>query len=148
VQCHDAPEVFWCQHHSGLYRSTDGAATWTEIEEAPPSIFGFALAVHPRDPETAWRVPAAGDACRVPVDGRVVVTRTRDGGASWELLGDGLPQHHAYHLALRHALDVDATGDRLALGSNIGGLWISEDGGDRWHEISRDLPPVNAARFG
>lgn len=148
VQCRDAPEVFWCQHHSGFYRSTDGAATWTEIEQAPPSTFGFAMAVHPRDPDIAWRVPAVGDACRVPVDGRVVVTRTRDGGASWEPLGDGLPQCHAYHLALRHALDVDPTGDRLALGSNIGGLWISEDGGDRWHELSRDLPPVNAVRFG
>lgn len=148
VQCRAAPEVFWCQHHSGLYRSTDGAATWTEIEAAPPSSFGFAIAVHPRDPDTAWRVPAVSDACRLPVDGRVVVARTRDGGESWELLREGLPQRHAYHLALRHALDVDATGDRLALGSNIGGLWISEDGGDRWLEISRDLPPVNAVRFG
>ena len=110
--------------------------------------FGFAIAVHPRDPDTAWRVPVVSDACRLPVDGQVVVARTRDGGASWELLRQGLPQRHAYHLALRHALDVDLTGDRLALGSNIGGLWISEDGGDHWHEISRDLPPVNAVRLG
>jgi len=153
VQCLSEPEVFWCQHHSGLYRSTDGAVTWQEIEDAPPSSFGFAMAVHPRDPDVAWRVPATSDACRLPVDGRVVVPRTRDGGASWTLLSEGLPRRHAYHLTLRHALEVDTTGesptgDRLALASNIGGLWITEDGGECWHEISRDLPPINAVRFG
>ena len=52
--------------------STDDAASWTEIHEVPPSVFGFAVAVHPADPDTAWFVPAVKDEHRIPVDGRVV----------------------------------------------------------------------------
>jgi hypothetical protein len=148
AQCAAAPDVWWCQHHGGLYRSTDDAATWREIPEAPPSAYGFPMAVHPADPDTAWRVPAESDACRVPVDGRFVVTRTRDGGASWDVLTRGLPQEHAYHLVLRHALDVDTAGRHLALGTNLGGVWTSGDGGDSWALLSNDLPPVNCVRFG
>ena len=34
---------------------------WRELEDVPPSRFGFAVAVHPRDPDTAWFVPADKD---------------------------------------------------------------------------------------
>src|SRR3546814_15220428 len=81
------------------------------------------------DLRTAWFVPAVKDACRVPVEGRFVVTRTRDGGASFETLGEGLPQDAAYDLVYRHALDVDAAGKSLAMGSTTGALWIGRHGG-------------------
>mgnify|MGYP006153047587 CR=1 FL=1 len=80
-------------------------------------------------------------------DGRVVVSRTRDGGKSWEVLREGLPQEHAYDLTLRHALDVDSTGERLAFGSTTGSLWVSENGGDSWMHLSAHLPPIYAVRF-
>lgn len=148
ARCRSAPEIVWCQHHSGFYRSEDAGRTWREILDPPPSFYGFPVAVHPLDPETAWRVSAESDGCRVPVDGRLVVSRTTDGGESWDLLHRGLPQRHAYHLVLRHGLDVDDTGRWLAMGSNVGGLWISEDGGESWSLVSNDLPPVNVVRFG
>jgi hypothetical protein len=147
VQCAAAPEVLWAQHHNGVFRSTDGAASWQEVPEVPPSVFGFAVAVHPGDPDTAWLVPAVKDECRIPVDGKLVVTRTRDGGKSFEVLGRGLPQEHAYDLVYRHGLDVDATGRRLIFGSTTGGLWASEDGGDSWQCVSERLPPIYCARF-
>ncbi len=68
------------QHHNGVFRSTDGGENWQEVPRVPPSVFGFAVAVHPRDPNTAWFVPAIKDETRAPVDGRLVVARTRDGG--------------------------------------------------------------------
>lgn len=147
VRCRDHPEVMWTQHHSGMFRSIDGGATWSEIVDVAPSTFGFAVAAHPADPATAWFVPALSDEVRVPVDGRVVVTRTRDGGATFEALGDGLPQDHAYHLVYRHALDVDDTGERLALGSTSGSLWVSDDGGDHFTNATNDLPPIAVVRF-
>src|SRR5690606_24445509 len=76
VRCPGAPEVLWIQHHNGVFRSTDEAATWHEVTAIRPSNFGFAVAVHPRDPDRAWFVPAVKDACRVPVDGRLAVART------------------------------------------------------------------------
>lgn len=147
VQCRTAPEVFWVQHHNGIFRSTDGCASWREITTARPSSFGFAVAVHPLDAATAWFVPGIGDEKRIPVDGRVVVSRTRDGGNTFNVLTNGLPQRHAYDLTFRHALDVDETGERLVFGSTTGNLWVSEDGGDSWSAVSAHLPPIYCTRF-
>lgn len=147
VQCRAQPDALWVQHHCGIYRSTDGGALWQPISAPAPSGFGFAVACDPVNPQRAWFVPAQADVCRIPVDGRLVVLRTDDGGQSFQAFGDGLPQSHAYHLVYRHALDVDATGRVLAMGSTTGGLWVSADAGEHWQELSRDLPPLSTVRF-
>lgn len=147
VQCPARPEALWAQHHNGVFRSTDGAASWTEIPAAAPSGFGFAVAVHPRDPDTAWFIPAQKDDRRVPVEARVVASRTRDGGKTFDVLRAGLPQEQAYDIVYRHALDIDATGDRLAFGSTTGSLWITENQGDAWQCVSANLPPIYSVRF-
>jgi hypothetical protein len=64
----------------------------------PGLVSRFAVAAHPRDGEPAWFAPAGKDECRVPVDGKVMVTRTRDGGRSFDVLRQGLPQEQAYDL--------------------------------------------------
>lgn len=145
--CRGNPDVMWTQHHNGVFKSTDRGRQWNHIAAAQPSQFGFAVAVHPSDPDTAWFVPAIKDERRVPVDGKLVVSRTRDGGRSFEVLNRGLPEP-SFDLIYRHALDVDANGQMLAMGSTTGGLWISENGGDSWRTVSTHLPPVYAVRFG
>lgn len=147
VQCAANPDVLWTQHHCAIFRSTDGAMQWHRIE-AQPSSFGFAVAVHPREPDTAWFVPAVKDQCRIPVDGQFVVTRTRDGGRTFERFSAGLPSAPAYDLVYRHGLAVDDSGTRLAMGSTTGALWASENGGENWHLISAHLPPIYCVRFG
>ncbi len=147
VRCHDAPDHLWVQHHNGIFRSIDNAKTWQEITDVKPSTFGFAVAVHPADPNTAWFVPAVKDEHRIPVDGKLVVTRTRDGGETFEQLTNGLPQEHAYDLVFRHALDIDETGDTLAFGSTTGSLWVSPNQGDAWQCVSAHLPPIYCVRF-
>jgi hypothetical protein len=147
VQSPTSPEVLWAQHHNGVFRTRNGADSWTALENVPPATFGFAVAVHPKEPDTAWFVPAVKDECRIPVDGRVVVARTRDGGKSFEELRRGLPQEDAYHLIFRHALDIDRTGSRLAMGSTTGNLWLSDDGGDSWDTLSSHLPPIYQVLF-
>lgn len=147
AQCRANPDVLWVQHHNGIFRSSDGAASWTEITDVSPSAFGFPVAVHPGDPDTAWFVPAVKDEKRYPAEGRVVVNRTRDGGQTFETLTSGLPQEHAYDLVYRHALDVDETGESLMFGSTTGSLWVSEDAGGQWRTLASNLPPVYAVRF-
>ncbi len=147
VQCRARPQVLWAQHHNGVFRTVDGGVSWQALENVPPSTFGFACAVHPQKPDTAWLVPAQKDERRVPVDGRVVVARTRDGGKSWDSLSRGLPSEHAYDIVYRHGLDVDDSGARLAMGSTTGSLWVSEDQGDAWQLLSAHLPPIYAVRF-
>ncbi len=147
VQCAGHPATLWVQHHNGIFRSTDGARTFTEIEEAGPSTFGFAVVVHPKRPDTAWFVPAVKDETRYPKDGRLVVTRTCDGGHSFDVLSRGLPQVDAYDLVFRHGLAIDETGDTLAFGTTTGSLYVSDDGGDGWQCVGEHLPPIDSVRF-
>ena len=147
VACADSPDVFWTQHHNGIFRSVDGALNWDEIKGVAPSSFGFAVAAHPRDPQTAWFVPAIKDERRIPSDGRLVVTRTRDGGRSFTSLTTGLPQQWAYDLVFRHALDVDGAGQNLLFGSTTGNLYASADAGDSWNVVSHHLPPIYTVKF-
>jgi hypothetical protein len=57
-----------------------------------PSDFGFAVAVHPNDPDTAWLVPAKKDEHRYLVNEEFVVSRMQDGGKTFETLRKGLPK--------------------------------------------------------
>ncbi|HET8996461.1 MAG TPA: sialidase family protein [Acetobacteraceae bacterium] len=147
AHCAAQPDVVWCQHHNGVFRSSDAGHNWQEVTAIRPSKFGFAVVAHPRDPNTAWFVPAAKDERRIPLDAKVVVARTRDGGESFVVLANGLPQRHAYDLVWRHALAVDGSGEHLAMGSTSGGLWISENGGESWSSPEIRLPPVAVVRF-
>ena len=147
VNCRSSTNVFWAQHHNGIFKSIDGSESWQEIDIVNPSTFGFAVAAHPHDPDVAWFVAGVKDECRIPVDGRFVVTRTRDGGKTFEVLSDGLPGQASYDLVYRHGLDIDASGDRLMMGSTTGNLWFSEDQGDHWQSISNYLPPIYCVRF-
>ncbi|MBI3283435.1 MAG: exo-alpha-sialidase [Burkholderiales bacterium] len=148
TRCNFAPDVLWCQHHNGIWRSADNAASWQQVRlpEGMPD-FGFAVAVHPRDPDTAWFVPAVADQQRIPPHAALSVTRTRDGGRTFASLRKGLPQEQCYDLVYRHGLAVADDGQTLLLASTTGGLWVSEDAGEEWQQISVHLPPVYAVRF-
>ncbi len=151
--CAAAPDRVWCQHHNGVFRSDDGAETFTEVAEG---AFGFAVAAHPHAPDTAWFAPAVKDECRVPRDGRLAVTRTDDAGAGFAEFRDGLGGRGAgegdgggarYDLIYRHALAVDGDGESLAMGSTTGNLWTSASGGRVWTQVSDGLPPIAALAF-
>ena len=83
----------------------------------------------------------------MPRDGKFAVTRTRDGGKTFETLREGLPQRDAFELVYRHGMDVGADGKRLAMGSTTGSLWTSDDAGERWQLANAHLPPIYAVRF-
>lgn len=144
VQCVAQPDVLWTQHHCGLYRSTNGGHLWTGIAAPKPSGFGFAVACDPVDPLRAWFVPAQADTHRYPLDGKMVVNRTDDGGQTFQTFASGLPQQDAYHLVYRHSLELAPDRQTLAMSSTTGGLWTSADAGEHWHCVSKDLPPVAA----
>lgn len=147
VQCISAPDHMWIQHHNGIFKSNDAGANWQEINNAQPSCFGFSVVVDPNDANTAWFVPGVKDDQRYAVQGSVVVSRTQDGGKTFEVLREGLPQAHAYDLVYRHCLDIDSQGQSLIFGSTTGNLWLSENRGDVWQEVSSTLPPIYCTRF-
>jgi len=148
VSSHPArPERLFLQSHWGLYRSDDFAETWRDIANGLPSDFGFAIIMHPRNPDCAYIVPVESDEFRCTCDGRLRVYRTRNAGGSWEPLMRGLPQKGAYETVLRDALTADSL-DPLGvyLGTRSGQLFGSRDEGKTWHKILDGLPPVLCVR--
>jgi photosystem II stability/assembly factor-like uncharacterized protein len=137
------PERLFLQNHWGLYRSDDWGDTWHDIANGVPSDFGFAMEMHPHDPDTVYIVPLESDGFRVVPEARLRVYRTRDAGASWQPMGDGLPQRDAYETVLRDAMAADASPRAgIYFGTRGGKLYGSADEGDTWSEISDALPPI------
>ncbi|HKF40681.1 MAG TPA: protein kinase [Candidatus Acidoferrum sp.] len=137
------PERIFLQHHWGLYRSDDRGDTWKSISNGVPSDFGFAMMMHPRDPDCVYVIPIESDEFRCTPDGRLRVYRTRNGGASWEPLARGLPQRDAYKTVLRDGMDTDRLDPAgIYFGTRSGELFGSLDEGKSWKMILSGLPPI------
>jgi len=137
------PDRLWQQNHCGVYRSDDRGTSWERLDgNGLPSGFGFPLMLDPRDPDTAYVIPEQGADNRVVAEGRLGVYRTRDGGASWELAADGLPER-AWVGVLREASAWDGRDPNgLYFGTQGGSVFVSPSAGDEWIEAARFLPPV------
>ncbi|HEX8691958.1 MAG TPA: hypothetical protein VF746_06045 [Longimicrobium sp.] len=141
------PERLFLQNHWGLYRSDDWGDSWHDIANGVPSDFGFAMEMHPHDPDTVYIVPLESDEFRCVPEAKLRVYRTRDAGASWEPLSEGLPQHDAFETVLRDSMAADGHDPAgIYFGTRLGKLYGSADGGDTWREISDALPPIVCVR--
>ncbi len=137
------PERMFLQNHWGLYRSDDAGDSWRDIANGVPSDFGFAMVMHPHDPDTVYILPLESDEFRCTPDGKLRVYRTRDAGASWEPLTRGLPQKDALETVLRDAMAADPLNPAgIYFGTRSGQLWGSNDGGASWSLIRSGLPPI------
>ena len=137
------PDVLFMQKHWDVMRSDNGGESWREISGNLPSDFGFPIEVHAHEPETVYVVPIKSDAEHYPPDGRLRVYRSRTGGDDWEALTAGLPQRDCYVNVLRDAMTVDTLDPcGVYFGTTGGQVYVSEDAGDHWMPIVRDLPAV------
>jgi photosystem II stability/assembly factor-like uncharacterized protein len=134
------PGRLWQQNHCGVYRSDDRGDNWERLDgNGLPSGFGFPLALDPDDPDIAYVIPEESQELHFTAEGRLGVYRTGDGGASWELTSNGLPDQ-AWAAVLREGFAYDDAG--LYFGTQGGSVWYSPRGGGEWTEVARDLPPI------
>ena len=142
----EVPDRLYAQNHHGVYRSDDGADTWTSIADGLPSDFGFVMLSHPRVGGTVWVVPLKADGERIPPDARLAVHRSRDAGRTWERLDSGLPDRD-YNAVLRDAAAVD-TCDPVGVyvGTRGGEVYASADEGETFGLVASGLPDVLCVR--
>ncbi len=142
-------------HGDGVYKSTDGGRSWTNVGLADTRHIGK-IQIHPDDPDVVY-VAALGHAFG-PNEARGVY-RTTDGGETWEQV------LYKSARAGSHDVSMDMNNPRilyaaiwqaqrypwtLVNGGPDSGLWRSFDGGDTWEEITRNqgLPQGMLGKIG
>ncbi|MBZ5496893.1 MAG: exo-alpha-sialidase [Acidobacteriia bacterium] len=137
------PNVLYMQLHWNVMRSDDAGESWHKISGNLPSDFGFPVEVHAHEPNTIYVVPIKSDSEHYPPDGKLRVYRSRSGGNEWEALTKGLPQRDCYVNVLRDAMAVDSLDPGgVYFGTTGGQVYASNNAGDNWAPIVRDLPAV------
>ena len=138
------PERLFLQNHWGLYRSDDWGDSWHDIANGVPSDFGFAMQMHPHDPDTVYIVPLKSDEFRVVPDAKLRVYRTqrrgRDVGAARRRTAAAarVRERAARRARRRHARSRRASTSARAAASCTG----PRTTGETWTAIADALPPI------
>lgn len=105
----------------GVFKTTDGGATWTALKSAPPCVYGCAVAIRAPYPATLYlRTFGASDATAGGL------FKSEDGGQTWRNIGAGLGQRPVASVALD-------PGSRTTLYAGTSdGLFKSTDDGNTW----------------
>jgi photosystem II stability/assembly factor-like uncharacterized protein len=139
----------------GVYRSTDGGATWKPVGLKTSRTIAR-IVVHPTDPNTAW-VAASGDLWTF--GGERGIYKTSDGGRTWKAVltapapytdrvgGGDLaldPRNpnvlYAALYARRREPWAFHAGPEATDGRDLGGIFKSTDGGTTWKKLTGGLP--------
>ena len=139
---------------NGVYKSTDGGKTWTNVGLKGTQHIG-ALIVHPRNPDIVY-VAALGHAYGPNPDRGVY--RTLDGGKNWEKVLykddhtgaiDVVFDPHNPNVLFAALYQVRRTPWSLESGGPGSGLYKSVDGGTTWkHLDGKGLPTSIMGRIG
>jgi hypothetical protein len=143
LMCASNPDVIWQQNHCGIFRTTNGGKEWKQLSDSNRvPHYGFALAIDDTNPEVAWVIPAESDESRVPVELKLRVCKTVDGGKTWQTFSNGLPKENSFDLVLRHGFVRKPK--LMSFGTTNGNLYCSFDDGENWQTLSNTLAPINA----
>jgi photosystem II stability/assembly factor-like uncharacterized protein len=126
----------------GVYKSTDGGATWKLTLNKGPELGVADLAIAIAKPNllfaTLWNAHRPPWSTYAPVLGKGSgLYRSQDSGETWqELSGHGLPEG-AWG---RSGVAVSPDGHRVyaVIEAKQSGLYVSDDGGDNWHLANAD----------
>src|SRR5206468_4036486 len=95
------------------------------------------LVFHPSDPDLMFAASAKDGpgSWRETHFAGARISRSRDGGRTWETLSNGLPDRMQGNIEAM-CLDADATGCSVFAATTSGEVFGSDDGGDSWQLIA------------
>jgi photosystem II stability/assembly factor-like uncharacterized protein len=151
----------------GIYKTTDGGATWKAVLMAPAPyadrVGGGEVALDPADPNTLYaalyarrRTPWSFASGPEATDGKDLggIFKSSDGGGTWRKLSNGLPgatgrigiDVYRKNPSIVYAVVQSHEGgsnDSDGVRSRRGGVFRSEDAGESWARVS----PLNPRPF-
>jgi photosystem II stability/assembly factor-like uncharacterized protein len=131
------PKVVFTVVNDDVWRSTDDGETWhaARAREVFPWHYPRGIAVKPNDPRTVF--VTLGDS----TPGRIgTVMRSKDAGATWQSLGLPVQPNSAMW-----TVSIPASApDTVFAASRYGYLYRSDDGGDSWRKLWRELGEVSS----
>ncbi len=132
----------------GLYVSPDAGKSWEQWTRREDEIGGYpdGFVFRPSDPQVIL-MTAAHDApgtWRTTHFAGARISRSKDGGRTWEILRNGLPDRLQASI---EALCLEEAGDRCQIfaATTSGDVLYSEDLGDHWQTVVSGLPPISKA---
>lgn len=130
------PGVIWCGSDDGLLHLTrDNGATWANV--TPPDLPDWAqINSIEADPFNAGGLYVAAT-CYKSDDFRPYLFSTKDYGASWQKIDNGIPASE-----FTRVIRADGQRQGMLFAGTERGLYISSDDGKHWQALKNNLPIV------
>jgi len=134
----DPDVIYLANNFDGVFRTTDGGATWTSVTTATADqqYFAQTLATDPVHPGTLY----VGLGSEVDPAGENTLFKTVDGGASWQPVTDGLPVH-----APVRDLALSPDHPERLIAATLFGPWVSTDAAASWQRAGDGMPAWTTA---
>jgi len=135
----------------GLFRTTDGGATWTKVLGGGDWTGVTDVVIDPRDPDVLYAATwqhhrtIAAYVGGGPESG---VHRSTDGGATWTKLETGLPTGNLGKIGLAISpQNPDVVYAAIELDRRKGGIWRSADRGASWEKRSDEVSGATGPHY-
>jgi photosystem II stability/assembly factor-like uncharacterized protein len=138
------------QQERGVFKTSDGGRTWQRSLFADENTGCSGLSMDANDPNVVvagtWQVELHTWIENSGGPGSAVYM-TRDGGATWQKLANGLPKSPVGKIDVAIARSDSKRIYALIQTANQGSLWRSDDGGGAWRVVSWDRTLIGRAGY-
>lgn len=142
------PKWLYISDGDGLYHSRDGGESWQQLTTRSMRIgYPDALFIHPVREDLMFMAGGinAPSKWRFTGDANATIARSRDGGMTWSMAANGLPEHMQASIEAM-AMEVWDGSFALFAGNTDGEIYYSDNEGEHWTKIAEGLPAISKGR--